>query len=154
MRKMVDSKPLLMHWKLTSGIQVKGDFIDLSTSLNGSTIWALVLVDIFDSFDETIEFQIDMTIKLDHEFSWMRNYMSIVKSILALLDSPSILRESIVRISILFDHGLIGKGFGKALFANIVLKTSLRRARTIIEHDVSGDSEVELRMNVGIRKLC
>ena len=95
----------------------------LTTSLDGGTTWALVnvLVNVLDSLDRTTDFLIDMTVKLNQEFSWMSHHMLVVKNVLALLNSPSILRASIIRITILLDNCLIGKGLGEMLFTDIVL---------------------------------
>ena len=61
----------------------------------------------------------------------MRNYDFIVKDILMLFNSSSIVRACIIWISVLFYHGVIGKGFWKVLFADIVFHTLLRSARSM-----------------------
>jgi hypothetical protein len=80
----------------------------------------------------------------------MGYHMSVVKDILSLLNEPAILRASIVRIAIL-DDGMRREWLGKALFADIVFNTPLRRARTM-KHG-SGDGSMELGMDLGIWNL-
>ena len=49
----------------------------------------------------------------------MRNYDFIVKDILMLFNSSSIVRACIIWISVLFYHGVIGKGFGKCFLQTL-----------------------------------
>ena len=152
-----------MHWELkdvvtglgrgdVSGIKVATDLI-MAFCLNGGTIWTLVyvLVNVLDGLDRATDFQIDVTVKLHHQLPGMRYHMSIVKDILSLLNGPAILRASIVRIAILLDDGVREKWLGKALFADIVLNTSLRRTRTM-KHGF-GNGSMELGMDLGIWNL-
>jgi hypothetical protein len=82
----------------------------------------------------------------------MRNYNFFVKAILMLLDSPAIVRTSTIRIPVLFDYALIGKGFGKALFADVVFQTPLRRARSM-KH-ILENNRMKLWMDLWIWNLC
>ena len=121
--------------------------------LNGSTIWTLiyVLVNVLDSLNRAIDFQIIVTVKLHHQLPEMEYYMSVVKDILSLLNGPAILRVSIVSIAILLDDGMRREWLGKALFADIVFNIPLRRERTM-KHG-SGDGSMELGMDLGIWNL-
>jgi len=82
-------------------------------------------VDIFDSFDRSTDLQVDVTVKQDQQLSWMGYHNFVVKDILMLLNGPSIVQAGIIWITILLDNGLIGKGLGKPLFADIVFQTPL-----------------------------
>ena len=152
-----------MHWELkdvvtglgggdVSGIKVATNLI-MTFCLNGGTIWTLVyvLVNVLDGLDRTTDFQINVTVKLHHQLPGMRNHMSVVKDILSLLNGPAILRASIIRIAILLDDGVRREWLGKALFADIVFNTPLRRARTM-EYGF-GDGSMELGMDLGIWNL-
>ena len=90
-----------------SGIKVVTNLI-MTFCLNGGMIWTLVyvLVNVLDSLDKTIDFQIDVTVKLHHQLPGMRYHMSVVKDILSILNGPAILRVSIVRIAILLHDGV------------------------------------------------
>jgi len=136
-----------------SGIKIGMNLI-MAFCLDGGTIWTLVnvLVNVFDCLDGATNFQIDVTVKLHQKLSGMGNHMSVVKDILVLLNGSAIFRTSIVRITIFLDDGVWSIRLGKALLAHIVLKTSLRRARTM-EH-TSSDHRVKLWMKIGIRNLC
>ena len=136
-----------------SGIKIGTNLI-MAFCLDGGTIWTLVnvLVNVFDCLDGATDFQVDVTVKLHQKLSGMRGHMSVVKDILVLLNGSAIFRVGIVWITILLDGGMWSKRLGKALLAHIVLKTSLRRARTM-EH-TSSDHRVKLWMKIGIRNLC
>lgn len=161
---MIDSRPFHVHREFKdmvtclSGGNVScikiGTNLIMAFSLDDGTIWTLVgiLVNIFHCLDRAIDFQVDMIVKQYQELSGMRNHMSIIKDILMLLNSSTIVRVSIIRIAILLDDSLWSVGLWKTLFADIVLKTSVRRARTM-KH-VFGNSRVKLWMKIGIWYLC
>jgi len=69
-----------------SGIKIGMNLI-MAFCLNGGTIWTLVdvLVNIFHYLDRAIDFQVNVTVKFYQEFSRVRNHMSVVKDILALI---------------------------------------------------------------------
>ena len=125
----------------------------MTLGLQGGMIRALVcvLVNIFDSLDRYIDFQIHVTVKLHQKLIWMGYHMIVIKDCLTLYNSAMIIRVSIQWMAIFLNIGLMTKRPCKMFSANISLYASLWSAG-IMQH-VFSNNTMQLRMKIWIRYL-